>query len=133
MAYFDQTDPGNRDHLLFVFGLDRTWGDWFVIVQYAGQKVSQSLAGSAVFPDLGLRSTALLRVERNVGPSQSFEIKGALRLRDGDLVLQPCYSIALSNRWKLKVGATLFGGPREGFLGQYRDSSHLNLQLRYTF
>jgi len=133
MAYFDQTDPGNRDHLLFVLGLDRTWGDWFAIIQYAGQKVSQKLAGSAVFPDLGLRSTALLRIERNMGPSRSFEMKVALRLRDGDFMLQPFYNVALSNRWRLKVGATLFGGTREGFLGQYRDSSHLNLQLRYTF
>ena len=45
----------------------------------------------------------------------------------------PFYNVALSNRWRLKVGATFFGGTREGFLGQYRDSSHLNLQLRYTF
>jgi hypothetical protein len=133
LAYFDHTDPANRDHLLFIAGLDRSWGDWFLIVQYTGQKVSGKLENSTVFPDLGLRSTALFRLERNLGPSRSAEIKGAVRLRDGDLLLQPIYTVALTNRWRVKLGATVFAGPADGFLGQYRESSHLNLELRYTF
>jgi hypothetical protein len=133
LAYFDRTDPANRDHLLFIAGLDRSWGDWFLIVQYTGQKVSGKLENSAVFPDLGLRSTALFRLERNLGPSRSAEIRGAIRLRDGDLLLQPNYTVALTNRWRVKLGATVFAGPADGFLGQYRESSHLNLELRYTF
>jgi hypothetical protein len=133
MAYFDQTDPANLDHLLFVVGLDRSWGDWFAIVQYAGQKVSGPVPNEPVFPDLGLRSTMLWRIERTLGPSRSFEVKGALRLRDGDFLIQPLYSIALANKWRLKIGATIFGGPEDGYFGQFRENSHLILQLRYTF
>ena len=132
-AYFGQTDPDNRDHLLYVVGLDRSWGDWFAIVQYAGQNVSGSLPSTVLFPDLGLRSTMLYRVERTLGPSRSFEVKGALRLRDGDFFLQPLYNVALANKWRLKIGATLFGGSRDGYLGQFRENSHLTMQLRYTF
>jgi hypothetical protein len=75
----------------------------------------------------------LVRVERNLGPSRSLELQGAVRLRDGDFMLQPLYNIALSNRWRLKLGARFFGGPGSGFLGQYRDNSSLDLQLRYTY
>lgn len=132
-AWFDQTDPQNRDHLIFIAGIDRSFGDWFAIAQFAGQHLSRPLDASVVFPDLGLRSTLICRLERTLGPSRSFEIKGALRLRDGDFYLQPLYSVAMSNNWRLKVGATLFGGPRDGYLGQFRDNSRLNLQLRYTF
>jgi hypothetical protein len=132
-AYFDQTDPANRDHLLFVVGLDRSWGDWFAIVQYAGQRVSGNLAGTALFPDLGLGSAMLYRIERTLGPSRSIEVKGAVRLRDGDFYLQPLYNVALANNWRLKIGATLFGGPRDAYLGQFRDNGHLTMQLRYTF
>src|SRR5437867_3926579 len=133
VAYFDRNDPGNRDHTLFIVGLDRSWGDWFLIVQYAGQKLSGKLGSAAIFPDLGLRSTALFRLERNMGPARSMEITGALRLRDGDLLLQPLYSVALSNKWRFKIGATILGGPASGLLGQYRESTYLLLELRYAF
>jgi hypothetical protein len=132
-AYFDQTDPNNLDHWLYVIGVDKTWGDWFAILQFAGQKTNGRLAGKALFPDLGLGSTLIYRVERSLGPSRSIEAKGGLRLRDGDFFLQPIYSVALSNRWRLKIGATLFGGDRSGYLGQFRDNSHANLQLTYAF
>jgi hypothetical protein len=133
VAYFDQTDPNNRDHLLFVVGLDRSWGDWFAIIQYAGQKLPGGSAPAALFPDLGMRSTMLVRIERNLGPSRSLELQGAVRLLDGDFMIQPLYNIALSNRWRLKLGARFFAGPVSGFLGQYRDNSSLDLQLRYTY
>ncbi len=132
-AYFDQTDPNNLDHMLFVIGLDKTWGDWFAIVQYAGQKINGRVQNAAIFPDLGLRSTMIFRVERTLGPSRSLEIKGALRLLDGDFFVQPLYSIALSNNWRLKLGASIFAGAKDSYLGQFRDNSRLNLQLIYTF
>jgi hypothetical protein len=132
-AYFDQTDPANKDHLLYVVGLDRTWGDWFVIVQYADLYVPGRLVGPILFPDLALRSTVIGRVERTLGPSRSFEIKGALRLRDGDFVLQPSYSVALTNRWRLKLAGTAFGGPKDGYLGQFRDNANVSTELRYSF
>jgi hypothetical protein len=132
-AFFNQNDPGNHDHLLFVAGVDRTWGDWFVILQYADQTVAGTLADTALFPDLGLRSTLLMRVERTLGPASTFEVKSAVRLRDGDFLLQPLYSRALANDWRLKIGTTLFAGPREGYLGQFRDNGYLNVQLTYTF
>jgi len=102
-------------------------------VQYAGQKASGKIQGPAVFPDLGLRSTMIYRVERTLGPSRSLEVKGALRLRDGDFLVQPLYNVALSNQWRLKLGCTIFAGAQDTYLGQFRDNSRLNLQLIYTF
>jgi hypothetical protein len=132
-AYFDQTDPLNLDHVLYVIGVDKHWGDWFAILQYAGQKINGRAPDMAVFPDLGLRSTLIWRVERTMGPSRSFEIKGALRLRDGDFLLQPVYSVALSNGWRIKLDATVFAGRENSYLGQFRESSHINLKLIYSF
>lgn len=133
MAYFNQTDPITPDHLLFVVGLDRTYGDWFVILQYAGQKMSGRIDNPVVFPDLAFRSTLLCRVERAIGPSRNLEVKLGLRLLDGDFFLQPLYSVALSPRWRLKAGLTVFGGAIDSYLGQFRDNANLNLQLRYSF
>jgi hypothetical protein len=132
-AYFDQTDPNNLDHLLYVIGVDKTWGDWFAILQYADQIVNGRLTGQALFPDLGFRSTLICRIERTLGPSRSVEIKSALRLRDGDYFLQSIYHVTLSNRWGLKVGAAVFSGDPNGYLGEFRDNSHINLQLTYSF
>jgi hypothetical protein len=132
-AYFDQTDPDNLDHLLYIIGVDRAWGDWFAILQYTGYKTNGGFAGQALFPDLGLQSTLICRIERTLGPSSSVEIKGAIRLQDGDFFLRPMYSVALTNRWKLKVGVAVFAGDECGYLGQFRDSSHINLQLMYAF
>jgi hypothetical protein len=132
-AYFDQTDPNNLDHMIFVIGVDKSWGDWSALIQYTGQKLSRQIDGVTVFPDLGLRSTMICRVERTLGPSRSIEIRGALGLRDRGFLLQPTYSLALSNRWRLKVGANVFAGEQNSYLGQFRDSSHANIQLTYAF
>jgi hypothetical protein len=132
-AYFDQTDPANRDHLLFVVGIDRSWGEWFAVIQYADLNVAGTFDSTAVFPDLGLRSTLMWRIERTIGPARSIEIKGALRLRDGDFLIQPVYNLTVSNRWQLKLGAAVFGGPRSGYLGQFRDNGSVNVLLRYMF
>jgi hypothetical protein len=134
LAYVDQMDPLNRDRLVFVVGVDRTWGDWFAILQYTDQIPAGNIPpGTPIFPDQGLRSTILTRFERTISPSQSFEVRGALSVRDGDFLVQLLYDIALTDAWRLKLGLTLFAGPRTSFLGQYRDSGHLNIQLRYTF
>jgi hypothetical protein len=132
-AFFNQNDPANHDHFLFVAGVDRTWGDWFVILQYTDQAVAGTVSNTAVFPDLGLKSTMLLRVERTLAPAASVELKSALQLRNGDFLLQALYSRALTNDWRLKIGTTLFVGPRETYLGQFRDNGYLNLQLTYSF
>ena len=132
-AYFDSTDPANRDHLAYVIGLDRSWGDWFAVVQYADRRVSSPVPETAVFPDLAFRTTLMFRIEKTMGPSNSFEIKGAVRLRDGDAVVQPQYSFALSGNWRLKIGAAIFAGPHDSYFGQFRDNANFTLSLRYSF
>jgi hypothetical protein len=54
-------------------------------------------------------------------------------LLDGDLFLQPVYSVALSNGWKVKIGGAAFAGKKGGYLGQFRDNSRLNLDLIYSW
>jgi len=132
-AYFDRSAPNQPDYALFVFGIDRAWGDWSAILQVAGQRASATGGTAPVFPELGMRSTLLFRIERTLGPAASFEVKGAARLRDGDFMLRPLYTRSLSNRWRLRIGATVIGGPEDGFFGQYRESSRAELELRYTF
>ncbi len=133
VAYYDQTDPNNQDHVLVVVGLDRSWGDWFALLEYAELGVAGDYRYPATFPDLALRSTAMWRVERTLGLSQSVEINGAVGLRDGGVLVQPLYSRALTNRWRLKVGASLIAGSADSYLGQYAKNDSLNLQLRCTF
>jgi hypothetical protein len=143
VAYFNHEDPTQRDRVAFVVGLDRTRGDWFVIVEYTDQISTSSrqtsspqeaeLQSSLVFPDEGLRSTFLSRVQWTINSSQSAEIKVALGVRDGALLLQPLYNVALTDSLRLQVGGAFFSGPRTSYLGQYRDNAFLDLKLRYTF
>jgi hypothetical protein len=135
LAYFDveSSAPLNRDRLVFVIGLDRTWGDWFAIVQYTDQIPARDVQDALVFPDQGLRSAILYRIERTLSGSQSIEIKGVIGVRDRDFLVQMGYNVALSDAWRLKAGITFLGGPRSSYLGQYRDNNYVNLQLRYSF
>jgi hypothetical protein len=133
LAYFDQTGPVNRDRLVFIVGLDRTWGDWFAIVQYTDQIPARNFQNALIFPDQGLRSSILYRIERTLSASQSVELRGVIGVRDGGFLVQVGHSVALSDAWKLKVGIMLLGGPRSSYLGQYRDNNYLNFQLRYSF
>jgi hypothetical protein len=133
LAYFDQTGPINRDRLVFIVGLDRTWGDWFAIVQYTDQIPARDFQDGLVFPDQGLRASILYRIERTLSASQSIDIKGGIGVRDRGFLVQMGYSVALADAWRLKAGITLLGGPRTSYLGQYRDNNSVNLQLRYSF
>jgi hypothetical protein len=135
LAYFDveQGDLDNRDRLAFVIGLDRTWGDWFAVVQYTDQIPARDIQSGLLFPDQGLRSSILYRVERTLSASQSIELKGVIGVRDGDVLVQVGHTMALADAWRLKTGVTFLGGPRSSYLGQYRDNNYFNLQLRYTF
>ena len=132
-AYSDETDPDDLDRLVYIVGIDRRWKDWFVILQYTDRFGADQAGAKPVFPDLGFRSALLSRVERTVGRAQSLQLKAAVRLRDGDFLVQLLHSIALSDRWRLESSAMLFGGSRAGFLGQYRGNDGLTVRLRYAF
>jgi hypothetical protein len=133
MALVDETDPDDLDRLVYVVGLDRRWGDWFLIAQYADRIGGRALADTPVFPNLGLRSTLLSRIERTIDPSQTLELRTALGLRDRDMLMQLSYSLAITDAWKLTLAGALVGGSRAGFLGQYRGNDNLSVQLRRSF
>jgi hypothetical protein len=133
LAFFDQTGPVNLDRLVFIIGLDRTWGDWFAVVQYTDQIPGRDIPGGLSFPDQGLRASILYRIERTLSASQSVELKGAIGVRDGGFLVQVGHSIALADAWRLQTGVALLWGPRSSYLGQYRDNNYLHLQLRYSF
>jgi hypothetical protein len=133
MALRNETDPDNLDRFVYIVGLDRRWKDWLLVVQYTDRAGGDTAGSTPVFPDLGLRSTLLSHIERTLGPTQSLELRSAFRLRDGDFLLQLRYSRALTDRWRLELGGALFGGPRAGYLGQYRGNDDLTFRLRYAF
>ncbi len=133
VAYYDQSGPGTPDHVLVVAGLDRSWGDWFAVVEYADLSVAGFYPYPLVFPDLALKSTVMWRVTRTMGPSQSVELSGSVGLRDGGVFVRPLYKKTLTNRWSLNLGATFLAGPSDSYIGQYRRNDSLDLQLRCAF
>jgi hypothetical protein len=133
MAYVDETDPNHLDRFVYIVGLDRRWPEWLVIVQFADRIGGDQAPGTPVFPNLGLRATVLSRVERTIDPSQSLELRAALGLRDGDVLVQLAYNLSIGDHWKLTVAGGLFDGSRTGFLGQYGGNDALNVQFRRSF
>lgn len=133
VAGFEEMNPEDRDRLVYIVGFDRSWSAWSVVVEYTDRIGGSTPAATPIFPDLGLKSTLLARTVWTVGRSRSIEVKGALRLRDGDFLLQPLYTVALTDVWRLEVSAMVIAGSETGYFGQYRNNDSVALQLRYAF
>ena len=50
-----------------------------------------------------------------------------------DFVVRPKVIYALTDRWKVTVGAAIFRGPPQSFLGRLRDNSTAYAELRWSF
>jgi hypothetical protein len=50
-----------------------------------------------------------------------------------DYVVRPKLIYALTDRWKLTVGADIFRGEPQSFLGRLRDNSTAYAELRWSF
>ena len=132
-AMFDDRDVKGRNRLVYIVGVDRAWREWFLVVEYADWVGARVSAFSERRPDLGLKRTVLARITRPVGPRQSVELQGAVRLRDSDFLVRPLYSRALTDLWRLELSVTIVVGSSEGYLGQYAQNDAAEVRLRYAF
>jgi hypothetical protein len=48
-------------------------------------------------------------------------------------MVRPKLTYAMTDRWKLTVGADVFDGPRRSFFGRLRDNSTAYAEIRYSF
>lgn len=61
------------------------------------------------------------------------ELVGIVSVHRVGYVLRPRVTYALSDHWRLAVGADLFGGDRLSFLGNLRENSTGFVELRWSF
>lgn len=133
-AYVISPDRREDAYVSYVLGLDRQKGRWFTILQWAGQwLVRRGTSPQPASFDRGLGRALLLRTQYELRTDESLELLALLRLPAGDNAWRLTYSRKLSDRWQLQLRGLVFAGTQAGFLGQYRDSSHMDTRLIYRW
>ena len=152
----DATLADPRNYLLYAWGADERWGDWYLLGQWTADYTfgrptllpfpsSQAftaphfftaLAGArdtVRFPDRGFGHSLLARLERSVSPRSSWSVDALLSLSGGALLLRPEYEYQISQTWKIQLGAHILGGRSGEFLGQYRNNSRMYIKVKQSY
>ena len=138
---FDGNEEDSR--FQYVIGIDYTQSniirdhDLFVILEYVGEDVTKEGTGL----DLGgppldrvLTSAVATRIMYEFTEYTRLEVDGAIDLYQGDdYYLQPQLIHEMTDNFEVAVGVDLLGGPRDTFLGQFKDNDRFFLKLKYTF
>ena len=156
-AYTFTEDPSGRDprvknpFFFLVIGGDRTFLEYLnVNLQYLFRYVFHHRPARDI-PDPLERSVAIEeaaisnqvdRVEHGFSLRVSHkwlhetlegEVAAVLFFTRLDFVVRPKLTYALTDRWKVTVGADIFRGDPQSFLGRLRDNSTAYAELRWSF
>lgn len=156
-AYTFTEDPRGRDprvknpFFFLVLGGDRTFLEYLnVNLQYLFRYV-ESFRPARQIADPTERSVAIqeaaisnqvdqvqhgfsLRVSnRWLNETLEAEVASVLFFTRLDFVVRPKVTYALTDRWKVTVGADIFRGEPQSFLGRLRDNSTAYAEVRWSF
>ncbi len=146
------TDPRVKNPFFFlVVGGDRTFFEYLnVNLQYLFHYVVRHRSPSEIFDPVE-RSVAIeqagisnqfdrvqhglsLRVSHKwLNETLEGEVAAVLLFARLDYVVRPKLVYALTDRWKLTVGADIFRGEPQSFLGRLRDNSTAYAEVRWSF
>ena len=133
---FLSLDPAARfglqesDAVDYVLGVMIHSGDWRFDAQFYGRHVFDH--DRAMGFDANETGLTLL-LNRRFGDSGEAEVLYLTGLNRSDWSLQPSVSWNLTQAWRLRFGADLFGGDSIGLFGQYDDSDRVFVELRRWF
>ncbi len=133
---FLSADPAARfgvaasDAVDYVVGVMIPRGLWRFDAQFYGRHVFDHDPGMGFDADeLGLT----LLLNRKVGDRLEAEVLYLAGLNRRDWSLQPSLTWAITQSWRLQLGADLFGGREIGLFGQYDDSDRVFVEIRKWF
>lgn len=133
---FLSLDPAARfglqesDAVDYVLGVMIPRGDWRFDAQFYGRHVFDHE------PAMGFdaNETGLtLLLNRRFGDRGEAELLYLTGFNRSDWSLQPSVTWNITQAWRLRFGADLFGGSSIGLFGQYDDSDRIFLELRRWF
>jgi hypothetical protein len=146
------TDPEVKNPFLFiVVGGDRTFlEDLNINLQYILRVVSRfrdpDEIPDPVQRDVAVQQAALtnqidrvqhgasLRISRTWwNQTLEGELAGIVSFTRLDVMVRPKLTYAMTDRFKLTVGADVFSGPRGSFFGRLRDNTTAYAEIRYSF
>lgn len=114
----------------YVLGLMLPRGDWRFDAQVYGRHVFDH--DRALGFDANETGLTLL-LNRRLGDRGEVELLYLAGLNRSDWSLQPSITWHLTQAWRLRFGADLFGGESLGLFGQYDDSDRVFIELRTWF
>jgi hypothetical protein len=138
-AYIRPDPLQGPDHVQYVLGVERTFGDMlgsggtFLLVQW----IHSVLPGDFVAPPLDFnylfeRATTV-RVQHNVSAAAQVVVEGVYEwARDGYYV-QPAASYRFGDNVRVEGLVDLLGGRATEFFGLFADNRRLQFRVRYSF
>jgi len=136
-------DGAEQDsYFQYVLGVDYTKNnilfdqDLFVIVEYVGEDVTEKATGSDMGTSLDrvLTSAVAINVTWEFSDYTKLEVTGAYDFDQGDdYFFQPQLVHQMNDYFEITVGIDVIGGPKDTFLGQFKDNDRLFVKLKYAF
>jgi len=132
-AFFGSDDNRTDEYWLYVLQLERQAGEWFFVVGYAGEVVTDARQQLAFAPERGLAKAFLGRAGYTIDTNRSLALEGAVR-QDGDgSWLRGEYSHAVGQHVRVALEGNWIRGSDGDFFGRYRRNSNLTASLRYSY
>jgi hypothetical protein len=131
--YFTSPSSTNEEYVLYVIELERQTGEWVLVGGYAGEVVTNALAGFSFAPDRGIAKSFLGRASYTVDPRRTVVIESALRQSTDGFYVKGEYSEIFGQHWRLTLTGVGIAGQDQDFLGQYHHNSYGSVGFRFSF
>ncbi len=132
-AYFTSTNPESDNYALWVLQLERSPGEWSLVVGYAGQVTTEHRNALGFSPVRGFTRAVVAHAGYTIDVNRSLAFETVVRQNGQGVYAKAEYSQAFGQHWRATAGFALLRGDAADFLGQYRRNSHAILTLRYSF
>ena len=113
--------------------ISRQVGEWLIDIGYAGDVTTEEYPVPAFAPDRGMARSLIGRGSYTVDPRRSLVFEGAVRQTGEGVYGKAEYSQEFGQHFRLTVGGVVIRGEDGDFIGQYRDNSHAQAAIRFSF
>lgn len=119
------------DELRILLGLDWSVGDHYTNLQLFQTRFLDHLP--SMLPDEEESGLSMLYRTTALHPDLEGEALWIRSLNRNEWLLQAKLTWHIDAHWRGVVGTDIFDGPRQAFLGQYRDQDRVYCEMRYSF
>jgi hypothetical protein len=138
-AYIRPDPVQGPNHVQYVLGAERTWGDMlssggtFALVQWIHTLLPDDFAAAPLDFNYLFRKSMTARVQHNVTASAQVAVEGLYEWERRGYYLQPSASHRFGDHLRVEGFVDLLGGREDAFFGLFEDNRRLQFRVRYSF